>query len=141
VTDAELLLIVRRCLSFGVPSGVVGDVFGLDRDYVERIRRELLVGEYGTADQAEYLEWLQWRALDRCQWIVDHGSPADVTKVATAVLSRQLVTQGKRTSDAQRQAMERISGRLADMREGVGKRTDTTTPFVVAGAREDGEDE
>ena len=118
ISAAEFELMVRRCLSHGVPSGIVADVFQLPPDVVHEAKKELTVAEYGTADQAEYTEWLQWKTLERIHWILENGSPADITKISTTVLGRQIASQGKRTPTSQTEAMARIDERMADMRSG-----------------------
>lgn len=117
ITAAEFETLVRRSLSCGVPTSVVAEVFALTEDVVRQAKREVLSEAYGTADQAEYLEWLQWRTLERCFAIIEKGSPADVTRIATTVLGRQIATAGKRTSEVQRDALEQLERRLSEMRQ------------------------
>lgn len=118
ITAEEFEALVRRSLAHGVPTAVVAEVFALTEAVVKRVKRDILIEQYATADQAEYLEWLQWQTLERCYRIISEGAPADVTKIATAVLGRQIATQGKRSSEAQRAAAERLEETMAKMRSG-----------------------
>ena len=137
---AEVGLLVRRCLAHGVPTAVVAEVFDLTEELVKKEKVDGLVAEYGTADQAEYLDWLQWKTLGRCQWIMEHGSAAEVTKIATSVLARQIASQGKRASSAQREVAERLAASMEKMRTGRPETTTLPSRFVVReGAEIDGE--
>lgn len=139
VMAAEILeLIVKRLLEAGVPSGVVATVFDLDAEIVATLRRELLVEEYGTADQTEYLTWLQWKTLERVQAIIERGTPAEVSKIATSVFGRKIAASGRQASEGQKEALEKMTATLAAMREGVARTTEPSR-FVVTGATEDGE--
>jgi hypothetical protein len=138
INSAEFTLLVRRCLSHGVPTGIVAEVFALTEELVKKAKAEILTAEYGTADQAEYLDWLQWKTLERCAWIMEHGSAAEVTKIATSVLGRQIASAGKRTSDVQREAVERLSASMERMRTGTVESEVAPSRFVVQGGEDDG---
>lgn len=118
ITEAEFELLVRRSLENGVPSGIVSAIFGLDEAVVKRVRTDVLVKAYGTADQAEYLEWVEWKTLERCYQIVEHGTPAEVSRVATTVLGRQIARRSKATGETQRATMEELAQAMEEMRTG-----------------------
>jgi len=133
--------LVRRSLEHGVPSEVVSEVFSLPPDLCKEMRREVLVAEYGTADQAEYLEHLQWRTLKRAGQIIDHGSVADANRVAGAVLGRQIAAAGKRPSEGTREAIDDLMDHMKGIRESPSKATPPGRFVVGVGARSDGADE
>lgn len=136
ITVDEFEAMVRRCLEHGVPTGIVAAIFGLDESLVKQAKTDMFVTEYGTADQSEFLAWLEWKTLERCYQIVQHGTPAEVTKVATTVLGRQIARQAKMTGETQRQAAEALTERMEAMRQGQ-RRPEAPSRFVVK-APEDG---
>jgi hypothetical protein len=117
ISSREFELLVHRCLAAGVPSGVVAQVFELEPELVAEARKHVLVTEYGTADQEEYRQQLEWKTLQKCQLIMDSGSPADQARIATQVLGRQIAKGGKMESESNRQARERLEEQLTRMRE------------------------
>jgi hypothetical protein len=92
--------LVRRSLERGVPSNIVAQVFELPPDVVKEMQREVRVATYNTADQAEYLDYIQWETLRRTEEMIRTGSPDQVARIATAVLGRQIQAAGKRPSSA-----------------------------------------
>lgn len=117
-------MLVHRCLSAGVPPGIVAQIFELDAELVSEARKQVLVTEYGTADQEEYRQHLEWKTLAKCQDIMENGSPADQVRIATQVLGRQIAKGSKAESETSRASRERLEEQLASMR---------SAPPVVAG--------
>jgi uncharacterized membrane-anchored protein len=138
MTEAEFELMVKRCLSNGVPVGVVAQVFELDRETVAEAKKELLVTEYGTADLAEFREHLEWKTLDKCRQILDTGSPAEAARIATTVLGRQIARGAKTISDGQREAQQSLAAKMEAMRTGDPAPAPKPSSFVVGSAVHDG---
>jgi transposase-like protein len=136
ITDAEYLLMVRRCLENGVPVSVVARIFELDPELVAEARRDLLVAEYGTAEQSEYRASLEWKTLATCHQILESGSPAEKARIATQVLGRQIAKATGGESDASKEARDKLEQAMASMRSGP---VVVAPPgrFVLGPARED----
>lgn len=128
---------VRRCLAHGVPTGVVAEIFELDREKVAEAKKQLQVTEYGTSDLAEFRENLEWKTLDRCNWILEHGSPSEISKIATTVLGRQIAKGAKVVSDSQREAQAGLASKMEAMRSGPTRETEPSR-FVIGPAAADG---
>lgn len=137
ITDREFALLVRRSLERGVPSGVVADIFGLDKALVGDMQREVHVTMYGTDDQAEYLENIQWAVLDKAHWMIQHGSAAEAVAMARSVFGKQLSLAGKRTPEHQQAKIDELEEVMREMREGAPSASGEASPFVVTGAVED----
>ena len=118
MTEASYLevyeALLRRSLERGVPNAAVADIFELPLETVKEMSRECRVGRFGTHDQGEYLENLQFETLERVQHIIRHGSPDQVARIATAVFGRQIAAASKRPSttaeDQRTELMEALTG-------------------------------
>lgn len=130
--------LIRRSLEHGVPPEIVAAVFDIPADIAKEMQREVKVAKFGTADRAEYLEHLEWQALERVGRTIEHGSPAEVSRVTTAVFGRQIAAAGKRPSDALTDARSNLLSAFADMRDGPA-RVSEPGRFVLGGASEDGD--
>ena len=113
--------LLRRSLERGVPSGVVADVFELPADVVKEMAKEVKVTRFGTADQGEYLENIQWETLERTQQMVRTGTPDQVARIATAVFGKQIQAAGKRPSSSLVESQADIMEAFAEIRGSSGK--------------------
>jgi hypothetical protein len=92
--------LLRRSLERGVPSDAVAEIFGMPVDIIKEMAREVKVKRFNTADQQEYLDFLQWETLERVTQMVRTGSPDQVARISTAVLGKQIQAAGRRPSSA-----------------------------------------
>lgn len=132
--------LIRRSLEHGVPHEIVAAVFEIPADITKEMQREVRVSQFGTADQAEYLDHLQWLTLKRVGQTIEHGSPAEASRVATAVFGRQIAAAGKRPSEGMSEARRELMDAMSGMRDGEGIPTGPGR-FVLGGATEDRDDE
>jgi hypothetical protein len=128
--------LIRRSLENGVPHQIVAATFELPVDVVKEMQREVHVTQYGTADQSEYLDHIQWLTLKRAAQMIEHGSPAEAAKVASAVLGRQIAAAGKRPSDQLTKARTELLAAFAQTRGGEAQRG-RAGRFVVGNATMD----
>jgi hypothetical protein len=132
--------LIRRSLEHGVPPEIVAAVFEIPADIAKEMQREVRVAKFGTADRAEYLEHLEWTALERVGKTIEHGSPAEVARVTTAVFGRQIAAAGKRPSDALTDARKDLMAAFAGMRDGPAQVMGPGR-FVLGGAESDRDDD
>jgi hypothetical protein len=109
--------LLRRSLERGVPSGVVAEVFELPVDVVKEMAKEVKVARFGTADQGEYLENLQWETLERTEQMIRNGTPDQVARITTAVFGKQIQAAGRRPSSALEEQRAEIMEAFAGIRE------------------------
>ena len=85
--------LVTRLLTNGVPKSVVARSLDLDPDLVGAKLKEVRVNRYGTDDMTEYMEQLQWDAVDDARQIIANGSAAEKTRVLGMVLGKQVLLE------------------------------------------------
>jgi hypothetical protein len=133
--------LIRRSLEHGVPPEIVAAIYEIPADIAKEMQREVRVSQYKTADRDEYLEYLEWKALEKVGRTIEHGSPAEVARVTTAVFGRQIAAAGKRPSDALTDARKDLMAAFSGMRDGPA-RVSGPGRFVLGGAQSDhGEDD
>jgi hypothetical protein len=128
--------LLRRSLERGVPTGVVAEVFELPVDVVKDMAKEVKVERFGTADQGEYLENLQWQTLERTEQMIRTGSPDQVARISTAVFGKQIQAAGRRPSSALEEQRAELMDAFRDIREG-GPRQTRAGRFVVGNVATD----
>ena len=119
--DDELDLfeaLVRRSLERGVPTQAVADIFDLPLDVCKEMAKECKVTRFGTADQGEYTDYLQWETLQRTEHILRTGSADQVARIATTVFGRQIQAAGRRPSGALEEQREELMEVFRGIREG-----------------------
>jgi hypothetical protein len=115
--------LLKRSLERGVPSDALADIFELPVDVVKEMAKEVKIERFGTHDQAEYLENLQWITLERTEQIIRHGSPDQVARIATTVFGRQIAVASKRPSSALEEQRADILEMFRGVRESAPRAT------------------
>ncbi len=132
MTGDELEEIVTRCLEQGVPPGVVARVFDLDHDLVKEAQRTVRVKRYGTDDMTEYMEQLQWDAVDDARQIIASGSAAEKTRVLGMVLGKQVALSARRTPESVRNSQGAVLDLMESMRgSGKAKKESPRSKFIA----------
>ena len=131
----ELESLVVRCLERGVPASVVAEVFDLEVDLVKSSLSALRVERYGTDDMTEYMEQLQWDAVDEARRIIEGGSAAEKSRMLGMVLGKQVALSARRTPESVRNSQDAVLGLLESMRAGK-KRPRETGPSKFNARRE-----
>jgi hypothetical protein len=109
--------LLQRSLERGVPAEAVADIFDLPKETVKEMSREVKVTRFSTADQGEYVENLQWLALERTEQILRNGSPDQVARITTSVFGRQIQAAGRRPSSSLEEQRAEIMEAFAHIRE------------------------
>lgn len=131
MTPEELELVVESLLAEGVPTGVISRVFSLDVEMVKQCQRVVRIRRYGTDDLAEYIEQMEWDAIDKARDVIEHGSQADQNKILSTVLGKRVALTGRRTPEGQRRNQEAMIDALSAMREGKPKKAAEPSPFIA----------
>ena len=131
MTGAEMENLVTRLLTNGVPKSVVARSLDLDPDLVGAKLKEVRVNRYGTDDMTEYMEQLQWDAVDDARQIIANGSAAEKTRVLGMVLGKQVALSARRTPEAVRNSQDSVIEMFKEMREGKGKKTPERSRFIA----------
>lgn len=116
MTSDELKGIVKSMLSEGVPPGVVSRVFDLDLDLVKDEQKRVRVGKYGTDDLNDYMEQMQWDAVEVARTILATGSSVEKARFVNAILGKQMSAAAKRAPEGQRDSSDKMMELFAAMR-------------------------
>jgi hypothetical protein len=117
VTASELQTIVEKMLGEGVPPGVVDRVFpGVGIDTIKATQKEVRVKRYGTDDLNDYLEQMQWEAIEDSLTTLRTGSAAEKSRVRSTILGKQMTAAIKRSPEGQRDSMSKMTEMFARMR-------------------------
>jgi hypothetical protein len=122
--------LVIRSLQLGVPVDVAAELFELPVDTIKDIRKEVLVRDFGTSDKEEFVENLQWRALQHADTMLRTGSPDQAMRIVNAVFGRQIASAGKRPSSALEEQRAQLMDMFTDIREGSAQPS-AVSRFVV----------
>jgi hypothetical protein len=134
LTARDLHFLVSKMLQEGVPPGVVARVFDLDPDLVRREQKKVRVHRYGTDDIADYMEQMQWDAVDKARQIIANGSSAEQSRYVGAILGKQLAISGRRTPETLRQTRETVLEMLEGMRNSEAQSEGERSRFIAVDA-------
>ena len=115
IAEFEHLLV--RAIELGVPTHIVAELFELPQATAKEIQKQVRVVQFNTDDQAEFVENLQWRALQEADRMLRSGSPDQAMKIVTSTFGRQIQAAGNRPSDALERRRSELMDTLARMRE------------------------
>ena len=121
MTGEELEVLVTRLLENGVPKSVVARSLNLDPELVAHKLTEVRVNRYGTDDMTEYMEQLQWDAVDDARQIIASGSAAEKTRVLGMVLGKQVALSARRTPESVRNSQGAVLDLMEAMKNGKAK--------------------
>lgn len=116
MTPGELQGIVESMATEGVPAGVISRVFGLDLDLVKDTVKEVRIGKYGTDDLNDYMEQMQWDAVEVARTTLATGSSTEKARLMSAILGKQMTAAAKRRPEGERDELGKIEEMFAAMR-------------------------
>lgn len=131
MTGEELEIIVGSLLENGVPPSVIARVFDLDHDLVKHAQSQVRVKRYGTDDMTEYMEQLQWDAVDEARQTIATGSAAEKSRVLGMVLGKQVALAARRTPEGVRNSQDALLDALEAMRNEKPAKTQERSRFVA----------
>lgn len=131
MTAEELESLVERLLSNGVPKSVVARSLDLDPDLVGEKLKSVRVNRYGTDDMTEYMEQLQWDAVDEARRIIETGSATEKSRTLGMVLGKQVALSARRTPESVRNSQGAVLDLLDSMREGGPKKAAPRSKFIA----------
>lgn len=114
----ELEMIVVRMLEEGVPPSVAARIFGLEPELVRDVQSRVRIAHYGTEDLVEYVEQMQWEAVDKARKTLAEGSPTEQARLTQLLLAKQMTLAARRTPEGTRKARDDLLDTLAAMRDG-----------------------
>jgi hypothetical protein len=109
--------LITRSLELGVPTHIVAELFELPVASAKEIQKHVRVSMFSTDDQAEFVENLQWRALQEADRMLRSGSPDQAMKIVTSTFGRQIQAAGNRPSDKVTERRNELMETLRSMRE------------------------
>ncbi|MGA9527158.1 MAG: hypothetical protein WBS24_03470 [Terriglobales bacterium] len=109
--------LVVRSLELGVPTHIVAELYELPLATAKEIQKQVRVRDFTTDDQAEFVENLQWRALQEADRMLRSGSPDQAMKIVTSTFGRQIQAAGNRPSDKVTERRNELMETLRSMRE------------------------
>jgi hypothetical protein len=131
MTGEELEELTERLLINGIPKSVVARSLDLDIELVSAKLRDVRVNEYGTDDMTEYMEQLQWDAVDEARKIIATGSAAEKSRMLGMVLGKQVALSARRTPEGVRNSQGALLDLLEDMRTSKPRRDPPQSRFVA----------
>jgi len=132
-TEKDLTYTVNALLEEGVPVAIVARVFSLDEKLVEDQRKKLRVEKYGTADMEDFLEQIEWQAIDVVRNVLKTGTTTEKARYTNLVMSGRIRARTKRVSDSVREGRERLVEEFEAMKAGgpTGTPDEERSRFVV----------
>lgn len=127
----EFQNIAFRLLEEGVPPSVISRALDLSPELVKRAQSEVRVKRYGTDDMTEYMEQLQWDAVDEARQTIATGSAAEKSRVLGMVLGKQVALSARRTPESVRQSQDAVLDMLENMRAGKPEKKPIRSRFVA----------
>jgi hypothetical protein len=116
-TAKELEKIIEKMLLEGVPPGVVDRVFpGVGLDTIKEAQKQVRVAQYGTDDLNDYLEQMQWMAVEDAMTTFQTGSATERARVRSAILGKQMTAAAKRPPEGTRNQRQAFDKMFAHMR-------------------------
>lgn len=132
MSESDLLeAMVERLLAEGVPPGVISRAFDLNVELVKERLTHVRRAKYGTDDLSEYMEQMQWTAVEEALKTMTSGSVAEKSRFVAAILGKQMAVAARRTPEAQRKATDALMDLMADMRGGETKTNGARSKFVA----------
>jgi len=131
VEAEELEHLVERLLCRGVPKAVVADALDLDPELVDHKQRQVRVERYGTDDMTEYMEQLQWDAVDEAHRIIQSGSATEKARMLGMVLGKQVALSARRTPESVRNSQSAVIDLMDAMRKGKAKKDPEPSKFIA----------
>ena len=93
--ESEAIDLLHSLLSQGVPPTALARAFAIDPDFVRGIAEQVRIRQYGTAELAEVMNWLQWEAIDEAVDLLHTGSPANRIRAVAMILPRSVTAASK----------------------------------------------
>lgn len=137
----ELEDLARFLLEEGVPAGVVSRALRVDLEAVKELRSKIRIQRYGTDDITDYLEDMQWKAIEEAMQTISKGSAADKAKYLQVILGKQMALAGRRTPESQKKNTDALLDVLQGMREDKPQKKAQPSPFTVVAGNLDNEDD
>lgn len=113
----EFQFLITRSLELGVPTHIVGELFEIPVPTAKEIQSRVRVTQFNTDDQGEFIENLQWRALQEADRMLRSGSPDQAMKIVTSTFGRQIQAAGNRPSSKIEERRTELMDTFARMRE------------------------
>jgi hypothetical protein len=104
-----------RLLQVGVPPTAISKAFQVDVDAIKELQATLDVQQYGTAEIAEAMNFLMWRAYRDALEILDSAPVTQRTRFITTLLSRQSMILGKQSPEGMNRMRAELEGLIASV--------------------------
>ena len=131
MTGEELEEIVERCLTEGVPPGVVARVFDLDPELCKQAQSGCRVKRYNTDDMGEYMEILLWETVEDALRTLKVGSAAERRSVHQVILGKQVALAARRTPESVRNSQDAVIELMESMRSGPPRSPAPKSKFIA----------
>jgi hypothetical protein len=95
---------------------VVSRVLDLEPDLVAEAQKDVRIRKYGTDDLNDYMEQMQWDAVEVARTTLANGSTAEKARFVSSILSKQMTAAAKRAPEGQRDNAEKMLEMFAAMR-------------------------
>jgi len=131
LTDDQLIDVIHRLLTNGVPPSAIAKSFDLDPTGIRDIQSHIRVTRYGTDELTEAMNFLIWDAYDSALTLMHEGTPANKMRMVGLVLSRSISIAGRQSPES----MDKMRDFLIQLAADVGNTPVAVSepgPFVVA---------
>jgi hypothetical protein len=107
--------ICTRLLEVGVPPTAISKAFQVEVDAIKELQSTLDVQRYGTAEIAEAVNFLVWRAYQDALEILDSAPATQRQRFITTLLSRQSMILGKQSPEGMNRMRAELEGLIASV--------------------------
>lgn len=95
-----LTIIIKRLLAVDVPPTALAKAFDLDVEPIRELLIDMRVEKYGTAELAEAMHALMWKAYDDTISLMEKAAPSRRLQLNLALLSKASALVGGGTPDS-----------------------------------------
>lgn len=98
-SPAWLPSIINRLLDVGVPPTAISNAFEVDVEAIKEIQMDRRTAKYGTAELAEAMHALMWKAYEDTLNLIKQAPPARRLQLNMTLLSKASTLVGSQTPD------------------------------------------
>jgi hypothetical protein len=115
--------IITRLLEVGVPPTAVANAFYIEVEAVKELQMDLRIERYGTAELAEAMHALMWKAYEDTLVLISQAPPARRLQLNMTLLAKAQSLVGNQAPDSIGRLQSELDGIMAETR-----RTDAAEP-------------
>lgn len=109
--------IITRLLEVGVPPSALSKAFYVEVDAIKEMQMNLRIERYGTAELAEAMHSLMWKAYEDTLVLISQAPPARRLSLNMSLLAKASTLVGSQTPDGIARMQSEIDAMMAEARQ------------------------